>query len=228
MPIALRIVGYLRKYPGFAFGTLSAALLSTILGLIYPRLTGYLIDDVIAKGQSDRLGWLIGVLVAVFLGRDGLNALRIMLNNIFEQKVILDLRQDLYAAFQKMPISWYDHRSSGDLLTRVSEDVMNMERMLIDGIEQGLVALLQLVGVGIILFRLDARLAAWSLAPIPFLAAGALLHHHGTSPVPGSAQGLLGLELPAHGSPPGNPADQNVRLASGGGGSFRHRSEKRA
>ena len=174
MPVALRIAGYLRKYPGFAIGTLLAALVSTMLGLVYPRLTGYLIDDVIAKGLSDRLPWLIAMLALVFLGRDGLNALRILLNNLFEQKVILDLRRDLYAAFQRLPISWYDHRSSGDLLTRVSEDVMNMERMLIDGIEQGLVALIQLVGVGIILFRLDAHLAAWSLAPIPFLAAGAL------------------------------------------------------
>ena len=174
MPVALRIAGYLRKYPGFAIGTLLAALISTLLGLIYPRLTGYLIDEIIAKGLSDRLPWLIGLLALVFLGRDGLNALRILLNNLFEQKVILDLRRDLYAAFQRLPISWYDHRSSGDLLTRVSEDVMNMERMLIDGIEQGLVALIQLLGVGIILFRLDAHLAAWSLAPIPFLAAGAL------------------------------------------------------
>ena len=176
MPVALRIAGYLRKYPGFALGTLAAALLSTLLGLIYPRLTGYLIDEVIAKGQAERLGGLIVALVLVFLGRDGLNALRILLNNIFEQKVILDLRRDLYHAFQKLPVSWFDHRSSGDLLTRVSEDVMNMERMLIDGIEQGLVALIQLIGVGFILFHLDPVLAAWALAPIPFLAAGALTY----------------------------------------------------
>ena len=176
MPVALRIAGYLRKYPGFALGTLAAALLSTLLGLIYPRLTGYLIDEVIAKGQAERLGGLIVALVLVFLGRDGLNALRILLNNIFEQKVILDLRRDLYHAFQKLPVSWFDHRSSGDLLTRVSEDVMNMERMLIDGIEQGLVALIQLIGVGFILFHLDPVLAAWALAPIPILAAGALYY----------------------------------------------------
>ena len=176
MPVALRIAAYLRKYPGYAVGTISAALLSTLLGLVYPRLTGYLIDDVIAKGQKDRLPWLVGVLLLVFLGRDGLNALRILLNNLFEQKVILDLRRDLYSAFQRLSTSWYDHRSSGDLLTRVSEDVMNMERMLIDGIEQGLIALLQLFGVGFILFRIDPLLAAWSLAPIPFLAAGALYY----------------------------------------------------
>jgi ABC-type multidrug transport system fused ATPase/permease subunit len=176
MSTALRIAAYLRKYPGYAVGTISAALLSTLLGLVYPRLTGYLIDDVIAKGQKDKLPWLVGLLLLVFLGRDGLNALRILLNNLFEQKVILDLRRDLYSAFQRLSTSWYDHRSSGDLLTRVSEDVMNMERMLIDGIEQGLIALLQLFGVGFILFRIDPLLAAWSLAPIPFLAAGALYY----------------------------------------------------
>jgi len=176
MSTALRIAAYLRKYPGYAVGTISAALLSTLLGLVYPRLTGYLIDDVIAKGQKDKLPWLVGLLLVVFLGRDGLNALRILLNNLFEQKVILDLRRDLYFAFQRLSTSWYDHRSSGDLLTRVSEDVMNMERMLIDGIEQGLIALLQLFGVGFILFRIDPLLAAWSLAPIPFLAAGALYY----------------------------------------------------
>jgi len=176
MSTALRIAAYLRKYPGYAVGTISAALLSTLLGLVYPRLTGYLIDDVIAKGQKDKLPWLVGLLLLVFFGRDGLNALRILLNNLFEQKVILDLRRDLYSAFQRLSTSWYDHRSSGDLLTRVSEDVMNMERMLIDGIEQGLIALLQLFGVGFILFRIDPLLAAWSLAPIPFLAAGALYY----------------------------------------------------
>ena len=54
MSTALRIAAYLRKYPGFAIGTITAALLSTLLGLVYPRLTGVLIDDVIAKGRSAR------------------------------------------------------------------------------------------------------------------------------------------------------------------------------
>ena len=105
MSTALRIASYLRKYPGYAIGTVAAALVSTMLGLVYPRLTGVLIDDVIAKGQGDRLPWLVGLLLLVFLGRDGLNALRILLNNLFEQKVILDLRRDLYSAFQRLSTS---------------------------------------------------------------------------------------------------------------------------
>lgn len=58
MSTALRIASYLRKYPGYAIGTVAAALVSTLLGLVYPRLTGVLIDEVIAKGQETGfLGW---------------------------------------------------------------------------------------------------------------------------------------------------------------------------
>ena len=169
-------------------GRLDAALLSTLLGLVYPRLTGVLIDDVIAKGQGERLPWLVGLLLLVFLGRDGLNALRILLNNLFEQKVILDLRRDLYAAFQRLSTSWYDHRSSGDLLTRVSEDVMNMERMLIDGIEQGLIALLQLLWGRIHSFSNRSHPCRLVSRSHP-LSCGwsALLHPDGSPALPSSA-----------------------------------------
>jgi ABC-type multidrug transport system fused ATPase/permease subunit len=58
-------------------------------------------------------------------------------------------------------------------MTRVVEDVTNMERVLIDGIEQGLVALLQVLGVGVFLFILNPTVALWATLPVPFLAVGA-------------------------------------------------------
>ena len=74
--------------------------------------------------------------------------LRIRLNNTFEQKVIFDLRRDLYATLQRLPLRWYDQRATGDIITRIIDDVTSMERVLIDGVEQGIVALLQIIGVG--------------------------------------------------------------------------------
>jgi ABC-type multidrug transport system fused ATPase/permease subunit len=61
-------------------------------------------------------------------------------------------------------------------MTRVLEDVTAVERMLIDGLEQGVVAVLQVVIVAVVLFRLDALLALLALSPIPLLAAGALAY----------------------------------------------------
>src|ERR1019366_7132411 len=106
---------------------------------------------------------------------DGLNALRIRFNNTFEQKVIFDLRRDLYQTLQRLPLRWYDQRATGDIITRVIDDVTSMERVLIDGVEQGIVALLQIIGVGIWLFHLNPRLAAWMLLPMPMMLAGRVL-----------------------------------------------------
>ena len=82
--------------------------------------------------------------LAVFL-QHGLNSLRLLFNNTFEQKVIFDLRSDLYSHIQLLPLRWFDNRATGDLMTRIIEDVTSVERVLIDGIEQGTVAVLQIV-----------------------------------------------------------------------------------
>jgi ATP-binding cassette, subfamily B, bacterial len=106
-------------------------------------------------------------------GKDGLNSLRIFINNTFEQKVIFDIRSDLYAKIQRLPLRWFDTRRTGDIMTRVVEDVTNMERVLIDGVEQGLIAVLQVLGIGVFLFFLNPTVAAWATLPVPILAMGA-------------------------------------------------------
>ncbi|GAB4241569.1 MAG: ABC transporter ATP-binding protein [Candidatus Methylacidiphilales bacterium] len=168
-----RIFAYIRNYPGFAIATLACAVLSTLAGFVYPKLTGWIINDVIAANRSEQLPWLVGGIVVAFFLRDFLNSVRIILNNTFEQHVIFDLRSELYAAMQRLPAGWFDNRSTGDLLTRVSEDVTSMERVLIDGIEQGVVAVLQIIGVTAFLLWINPALALWSMLPVPFLIAGA-------------------------------------------------------
>jgi len=104
----------------------------------------------------------------------GLDYLRLLLNNTFEQKVIFDLRRDLYSHIQTLPLRWFDNRPTGDLMTRILEDVNSVERVLIDGIEKGTVAILQIVVVVAGMFYLSTKLALVALAPVPFLAGGAL------------------------------------------------------
>ena len=55
-----------------------------------------------------------------FLLRDFFNGMRIVLNNTFEQKVIFDLRSDLYAHIQQLPLTWFDNRATGDIMTRAA------------------------------------------------------------------------------------------------------------
>ncbi len=73
--------------------------------------------------------------------------------------MIFDLRSDLYERLQRLPLRWFDNRPTGDIMTTVSEDIPAVERVLIDGIEQGVVAVLQILVVGAFLFQTDAKLA---------------------------------------------------------------------
>ena len=169
-----RVAHYLRPYKLMAAGTIGCALLSMAFSLAYPKLTQYVIDDVIGQKRFDVLTRMMLALLGAFLLRDLFNSLRIRINNTFEQNVIYDMRRDVYARLQRLPVNYFDQRASGDLMTRVIEDVNSVERVLIDGTEQGSVAILSIVGVLVIMFATNPVLAAVAMIPLPILAGGAL------------------------------------------------------
>ncbi len=142
--------------------------------VVPPAVTKVFIDQVLNQHRPERLAPLLGIAAASYVLQQALNSLRLILNNTFEQKVIFDLRSDLYSHIQLLPLRWFDNRATGDLMTRILEDVNSVERVLIDGIEQGVVAALQLIIVVGGMFYLSPRLAWFSLAAFPFLAGGAL------------------------------------------------------
>lgn len=172
--ILRRVARYLRPYRGLALATIGCAVFSLAFTFAFPKLTQFIIDVVIAERRADLLGPAIAALFAAFLLRDAFNSLRIRINNRFEQNVIYDMRREVYARLQRLPVNYFDQRASGDLMTRVLEDVNNVERVLIDGTEQGTVAVLSIAGTLVFLFSMNAHLAALALAPLPLLAAGAL------------------------------------------------------
>ncbi len=175
MSTVFRVLRYLRRYPAYAAGTVGCALLSTALVIVFPKVTQLIVDEIRA-GRGERIWSLVAWAVAAFVARDVLNATRIILNNTFEQKVIFDLRNDLYRHIQLLPLRWFDNRATGDVMTRVMEDVNAVERVLIDGVEQGSVAVLQVFVVAAMLFSYHPGLTWWALTPVPFLAGGALAY----------------------------------------------------
>jgi ATP-binding cassette subfamily B protein/subfamily B ATP-binding cassette protein MsbA len=145
----------------------------TVMIIVFPTVTKIVTGEVIPQQQFDRLLPLSMLALGAFFLTNLFNALRIILNNTFEQKVIFDIRSDLYRKIQRLPMRWFDNKRTGDVMTRVTEDVTAMERVLIDGIEQGVIAVLQVIVMGVALFLQDARLAAVAMIPMPFLFLGA-------------------------------------------------------
>lgn len=176
MKTVLRVLAYLRRYPGMASAQLFCAMAATLMVVVFPAITREVLDEVVPQGDWDRLNPLLGMALAAYLAQHLFTSLRITLNNSFEQRVIFDLRSDLYQRLQALPLRWFDNRPTGDIMTTVTEDIPSVERVLIDGIEQGLMAVIQVAVVGFFMLRADAQLAAWALLPIPALATGAWLY----------------------------------------------------
>jgi len=174
MKTVWRVFAYLKRYPVLALAMLACAIIGTLMVIIFPAVTKRILDEVVTGRHPERLLPLVLVAAVAALVQNGLNSLRLLLNNTFEQKVIFDLRSDLYSHIQTLPLRWFDNRATGDLMTRILEDVTSVERVLIDGIEQGTVAVLQIIIVLAGMFYLSPKLTLVGLAPVPFLAGGAL------------------------------------------------------
>lgn len=169
-----RVGIYLRPYKLMVAGTIGCAILSLLSGFLFPELTHIIIDSIIQQKRYDWLARAAFALIAAFFFRELFNSLRIRINNSLEQNVIYDMRRHVYARLQRLPVFWFDQRAPGDLMTRIIEDVNSVERLLIDGVEQGTVALLSIIGSVAVMFVLSPTLAWVSLVPVPFLLGGAL------------------------------------------------------
>ncbi|HEY6111988.1 MAG TPA: ABC transporter ATP-binding protein [Chthoniobacterales bacterium] len=174
MKTVWRVFAYLKHYPALALGMLACAIIGTLMVVVFPVVTKQVLDVVIQQHHPEKLLPLVLLAVLAALLQNGLNSLRLVLNNTFEQKVIFDLRSDLYSHIQLLPLKWFDNRATGDLMTRLLEDVTSVERVLIDGIEQGIVALLTIIVILAWMCYVSLKLTLVALSPVPFLAAGAL------------------------------------------------------
>jgi len=176
MKTILRVFSYLKRYPKLGSLQLLCAIVGTLLAIVFPNVARLILDVAVPEQRADLLVKYTVLAGVAYFGRDLLNSLRIMLNNTFEQKVIFDIRSDLYHKLQRLPLRRFDNRATGDIMTRVAEDVTAMERVLIDGIEQGGVAVLQIIAVGFVMFWINPTLAWWALVPVPLLFIGALIY----------------------------------------------------
>lgn len=152
----------------------------TILSVLAPSVIQKVLDDVFSQGIGNGQLLKNGIffIAGIFLVKEILNCFRIRINNRLEQKVIYRLRQDLHDKLLRLPLNFYDRRKSGDISSRVLEDVQNVERAILDGTEQGVIAVLTLLGVSTMMFWQEPRLAVIVFMPIPALGWMAYRYAH--------------------------------------------------
>lgn len=145
----------------------------TGLSLIPPILMRSLIDNALGTEKNVQLLITLATyLITIYAFSTLLNVGQQYLLAHIGRRVIFSMRRSLYAHIQRLSLSFYDRMSSGRILSRVLDDVGRVQWFLAWGIPSLIVNSLLLVGVGIILFTVNLKLAALALIPVTFTALG--------------------------------------------------------
>jgi len=170
MTILKRLFRFLAPY--WKTLLVSGALLLGVaaLQLVPPLFQRAIVDGVIGERDLGRLTILVVALVGVYALQQLIDAGDLYLRHAVGQRFIFDLRVHLYAYLQRLSLSFFERTSTGELMSRVTNDVNALESFVTHGAALTVVDLLRLLGAAGVLFWLDWRLALAVLAPLPVIA----------------------------------------------------------
>jgi len=165
----LRIWGYLRRQRAALAITALLVALSSGLGTLGPYLMGRAIDVYIDSGHLAGLGRMALLMLAVYVGEALVSWLQTYVMAQASQQAVNDIRDDLFAKLQTLSLRFFDRRTHGELMSRLTNDVENISNVLTSGVD-GLVSdILSLVGVVVMMFLLNVRLAIVTLITVPLM-----------------------------------------------------------
>ncbi|SDT57141.1 ATP-binding cassette, subfamily B [Paenibacillaceae bacterium GAS479] len=145
--------------------------------LAAPAVIILAIDDAIDNGgNKGKLLMFGGILLVLYIIQWAANAIRIKYTNIIGQKVIYDLRQQLFEHIQKLSFRFFDKRPAGSVLVRVTNDVNSLQDLFTNGVVNLLMDCVQLIGIALILliWNFQLGIAVMITVPLMFIVSGAL------------------------------------------------------
>ena len=162
-------MGYLRSYKREAFGAFVSLLLVSGANLLTPLLIGRAIDDGIRPGKLRVIFLIVGLMVGIALVQGVFQFLQGYLAERASQGVAYDLRDGLFARIERLSFSYYDKVETGQLITRMTNDVEQVRNFTGSGIVQLANAVVMLFGAAALLFYLNWKLALIALAIVPVI-----------------------------------------------------------
>jgi len=170
-----RLLRYLRPYVWMTVGAITMLLGSALLQLAGPYLTQVAIDRAIPARNLHLILMLGLALAAALVAEFGLEYGQTVLTAFIGQRVMVDLRQEIFVKLQRLPIPFYDRNPVGRLMTRVTSDVEALNDMFTGGVVALFGDVFTLLVITIWMLSVDFRLALVSFAVIPFVFGAARL-----------------------------------------------------
>jgi ATP-binding cassette, subfamily B, bacterial len=163
-----RIVAFFRPYRGRITIVIGAILATSLLGLINPILLKLLIDDAIPNLDFSRLNLYVGLMIVVPIVSGLIGLGQSYLNNVIGQNVMRDLRDAMYAHLQRMPLRFFTETKTGEIQSRLSNDVGGVQGVVTDTASSLTSNLAVAISTIIAMIIIDWRLTLLSLGILPF------------------------------------------------------------
>jgi subfamily B ATP-binding cassette protein MsbA len=192
MAVLKRLYGYLKPYWRQLLLISVLLFVWTGLDLLPPLFQGAVVDRVIIEGDLSQLLPLIIGLIVVYAVLQLVSAADLYLRHALGERFILDLRVRLYEYLQRLSLSYFERTSTGEIMSRITNDVNELENFVTHGSSLTLVDLLRLAGTSIVLLWLDWRLALVALLPVPLLAVALRLFNRRVRPIYRQVRDRLG------------------------------------
>jgi len=169
-----RLFGYMRPYAKQMLPLVSVMMiLGTITKLTVPFLTSLAIDRAIAPKDGNSsltlLYTLTASVIVLYLIQWIAGVYRIKYTNVIGQRVIYDLRSDLFRHIQKLSFNFFDKRPAGSVLVRVTNDINSLQDLFTNGVVNLMIDCVQLAGIMIILLLINWKLGLAVMVTVPIM-----------------------------------------------------------
>ena len=167
--IARRLFRYLKPYWHIAFVALLMTLALSVLSSYQPWFTKHAIDDFITPRQTSGIGFFATLFLTFFVLRFLFSYLQEILVNIVGQRIMFDLRTEIYTKLQYQEVAYYDKYPVGRIITRITSDVDALNELFTSGVIDFLGDLVIIFAIIAQMFYMDWKLALVSLITVPLL-----------------------------------------------------------
>lgn len=168
-----KLISYVMPYKYLLLVGMALSVITTAVSLVPPYMTKMLVDEVLPGGKKDMLLGCVVFLLVTYLIQYGVGAGRSYLLRICGDKIVADLRNDVYKKAQELPMRFYDRTSTGSVINRISGDTSTIQAFMLRITQEVVVQFFKLIGIIVIMFGMNWQLTLLSLIPVPFVVVGA-------------------------------------------------------
>ena len=158
---------YIKPHMGKLIFCIFLSIITTAAALVPPYVTSLMVDNIIPGKDKKMLIAVILFLLGVYFAQYAIGALRSYILRVAGDGIIADLKKEIYAKAQYLPMKFYDKTSTGSVINRVNSDTTVLQQFMLRITQEAVVQLFMMIGIIVIMLGMNWQLTLLSLIPVP-------------------------------------------------------------